>query len=395
MADHALLSPSGASRWLACPPSARFELNFEDTSSQAADEGTLAHSLGETLLREALKMVSPKKAKADIAAIKKHPLYQAEMLTYMKDYKDFCLEVYSTRIAEYNNALGFEGMAPAMFIEEKLDLSSYAPECFGTGDVIIVSEGVLDFIDLKYGKGVEVSAIENNQLMLYGLGAYRKHRHEYDIEVVNMTIYQPRIKNFSSWSITIKELLAWARTELKPKAELAFAGEGEFNPGPKQCKFCKGKANCRALAEYNLDLLKHDFKIDNYIDEDGIIEALTKGPLLVDWVTAIKKYALDQAVKGKKYKGFKLVDGRSDRKFTSEKKVAAILRLIKGFEDDEIYNKKLKGIGEFEKLLGADGIYQTLGRYIIKPPGAPTLVPDDDKREVRNSAKSLFKHLES
>jgi len=380
---HAILSPSSASRWLACTPSARLEQQFPDTSGDAAKEGTVAHTLGELLLREFLGLVSKPIFNRELFEIKQSEYYSDAMHEYAEDYKAFVLERFSEAKSRTSDAV--------LFLEHRLDMTEYVPEGFGTGDTVIVADGTLDIIDLKYGKGVLVSAIENKQMMLYALGALKDFSFLYDIHTVRMTIYQPRLDNFSTFEMSVSELYKWAESELKEKAQLAFEGKGEQVPG-KHCGFCKVKPRCKALADYNLELAKHDFAAPLLLEDSAISVILSKLDLLTDWAGAIKKHALDQALQGKKWEGFKLVEGRSVRKFTNEDEAAKTL-IKAGWPEDSIYNKKIVGIGAIEKLIGKKGVEEKLGKFIEKPAGAPTLVPSTDKRPEFNSAISDFQSI--
>lgn len=386
--SHSLVSPSGAHRWMACTRAPTFEANFPESSSVYADEGTLAHSLSDWILMQRLKIISPKKAKLEITKVKEHELYKPEMLTLMDEYSLFCLEVFSEHLAKYYEVE--EGEHPRLMIEQKLDLTHWIPEGKGTGDRIITSDYRLTFIDLKYGKN-EVSAIENKQLMIYALGAWKKFKSEFSFEEVELIIYQPRLDNISRWIISVKDLVRWGRHVMRPLARKAFTGDGEFNPGKEQCKFCRGKERCKALAEYNLDLLRHEFKIDNYLDDDGVIEFLEKGPLLIDQYEHIKKYALSEATtKGKIWDGFKVVAGRSNRSFRNKKLVLWALKYFYGHTDEDIFKQELKTLTELENLLGKSDFIKKLGRYVHKPKGSPTLVPLSDKRPALGDIRDAF-----
>lgn len=385
---HALLSPSGSKKWLKCTMSVRTEEGFPDSGSDAAKEGTLAHELAEVMIQQALKQIAPKQAKARIAEIKKSEFYEDEMLRYISDYRDFCLEQL--------NEVRAEDPTAELHTERTYDISRWAPECFGTGDITIVSNTVLKFIDLKYGKGVPVFAHENTQLMIYSLGAYEEFGYEWDFDSVDMYIYQPRISGglsgagLTPYTMSTRELLKWGKTVLRPQAELAFNGEGEYYVSEDTCKFCKAKPRCQALANHCLELTKYEFKTGKLLPDEGVVEALKKGPLVVDWFNAVQKYALDQAVKeGKKWDDFKIVEGRSNRKYVDETAVAELV-ISEGFEETQVYNKKIIGIGDMEKLLGVNKTSELLKDLILKPKGAPTLVPESDKRDLYNSVKNDF-----
>jgi hypothetical protein len=379
MSAHAVLSPSGASRWLACTPSARLEQTFPDSAGIAAREGTLAHALGELLLLHALGRVTETTYENRLATIQSNDLYNTAMFGHAEDYATFVLERFAEAKAGTPDAI--------LEIEVKLDLTEYIQQGFGTGDAVIIADGTLELIDMKYGKGVEVSAFENKQMMLYGLGALKFYALAYDIHDISMTIFQPRLENFSNWSITVEHLRAWGDTVLRPRAALAFAGEGEFQPGT-HCRFCRAKAVCRANADYQLEKVRKDFAAPDLLTDEEIADVLERVSGIENWLTAVKDFALVSAVNdGKKWPGFKLVEGRSNRVIADEEKVVARLRDL-SYGEELIYNKKIKGIGDLEKLLGKKGFAEELGQWVVKPKGKPTLVPESDKRPEISSADS-------
>ncbi|NCX93131.1 MAG: DUF2800 domain-containing protein [Gammaproteobacteria bacterium] len=367
---HALLSPSSASRWLYCTPSARLEAECEETKSAVADEGTAAHRMSEIMLHSFLFGPDAE----DIAEVEGIEKEYPGMSEYVDQYTTWVIEQYNTMNAETSTAV--------MLLEEKLDLAEYVPESFGTSDVVIVGGNKLHIIDLKYGKGVPVSAIQNKQMYLYALGAIRALAYGWDIEIVKMSIYQPRIDNYSTYEITTSELLDWADNQLRVQAHKAFAGEGEFVPGV-HCQFCKVKPRCRALHDQNLLLAQMEFRQPPLLNDEEIVDVLNVRDQFINWIKSVDVYALGEALKGKVWPGYKLVEGRSARKITDEEN-AAIQLTSKGFT--EIYNKKLKGIGELEKLVGKKQFPELLGPYVAKPPGKPALVPEADKRPAISSA---------
>lgn len=381
---HAILSPSGASRWLACPPSARLEQQFPDSAGEAAAEGTLAHSLGELLIKRNLKMIMQRDFKKELAVIQANKYYSDAMLEYCEDYAVYVCEQYAKAQAVTPDAL--------IYLETKLDLTPWVPEGFGTGDTMIIADGVLHFIDLKYGKGVPVSAQQNKQIMLYGLGALHGFEHLYSIDTVRMTIYQPRLDNIDTFEMTAAGLKRWAETELVPKAKQAFAGEGEFAPSESACRFCRAKATCKALAEYNLQLAQHDFAEPKLLGDADIVDILARTDLFTSWIKAVNEYAYATAMGGKVWPGYKLVEGRSNRVYTDEAAIAATLA-EKGLAEDKIYTKKLIGITAMEKELGKSDFATYLSPYVAKPAGKPTLVPETDKRpamQIASSAEADF-----
>lgn len=372
---HALLGPSGAKRWMSCPPSARLEEQFPDSSSEYADEGTLAHSLAEIILRYNNGEISKKAFSTRFNKIKTDPQYNKEMQDYIEDYTQRVWEIANEMKASCPDAL--------ILFEQRLDFSEYVPDGFGRGDVVIVADDLVNVIDLKYGKGVGVSAEENPQLRLYGLGAYLEHSMLYDIRKVRMTIIQPRLENISTEELTAEELLSWVETEVKPKAALAYAGEGDFKVGD-HCRFCKARATCRARADHNLELTKLDFADPALLMDEEIGEVLRRADELVHWVKDITDYALAEALKGKKFDGWKLVEGTSRRKYTDQSKAEEVL-MNAGYPAEVIQKPtELIGITEMTKLIGKKKFEELLSGLVIKPEGKPTLAPESDKRPELN-----------
>lgn len=375
--QHALLSASGAKRWLMCPPSARLEERFEDTTSSYAEEGTRAHALAEARIRyDLLKTINKK----EFDTIWKDLAPDTEMEEMSELYEDLITEKYSAALAKTKDAM--------LLIEERLDFSHIVPEGFGTGDAIIIADGTMEVIDLKYGKGVHVYAEDNPQIRLYGLGALQKYGYLYDIKEVALTIVQPRLDNVSTELLAAETLEEWGEQYVRPRALLADKGEGDYCTGD-HCQFCKGKAICRARAEEALSLAKHEFATPPILDDDEIPEILMLLDKAEAWIKDIKDYAYQKALAGTKWPGFKLVEGRSNRCYMDEELVADKL-MANGYEDNQIYEKKLKGITAMEKLLTKKSFTELLDDLVIKPPGKPTLVPESDKREEFNSATRDF-----
>lgn len=377
---HSLLSPSGASRWLVCTPSARLEANVPDRAGDAASEGTLAHSLGELMIAKELKLISAVKYKESLKAIEKNKFYTDQMWEYCEDYKAYVVQAFGEAQKITKDA--------KIFLEEFIDLTMYIPEGFGTGDAVIVADHIIDFIDLKYGKGVLVDATDNRQLMLYALGIYEKYSVLYDIRTLRMTIYQPRIDNFSTWSIEVPALLKWADEYLKPKAALAWAGKGEFVPGA-HCQFCKVKANCKANADYQMQLASYAFEEPTLMTPEDIADILTRAASFENWLKAVKYYALYEAVQNNAvWPGFKIVEGRSNRIITDPDQAEEILETAGYLKESYIAPPKLLGIGALEKNIGKKELGGLIGALIEKPHGSPTLVPIEDKRPQYNSAEA-------
>lgn len=362
---HAILSASSSHRWLNCNPSARLEQEFADHETEAAAEGTAAHALCEHKLRKALKMRSKKPIS---------PYDCDEMDTYTEGYVEFVMEA----IAEAKQNCS----DPLVLIEQKLDFSCYVPDGFGSGDCLIVADKLLHIIDFKYGQGILVEAQQNPQMMLYALGALRLFDSLYDIESVSMTIYQPRRENVSTWTIPVSDLMDWAENTLKPKAELAYKGEGEYAPG-SWCQFCKAAVKCRARAEEKLQLAKYEFAQPPLLSDEEIEEILGKLDDLTKWANEIAAYAQDAAVNhGKVWQGFKLVESRTNRKYADETAVIEAAN-VAGYTD--IFKKSLISITEMERLMGKKTFAGILGGLVIKPQGKPMLVPVSDRRPAITS----------
>ena len=364
MSKHAILSASGSHRWLNCTPSARLEQEFESTTSEAAKEGTAAHALCEHKLKKFLK----KRSKRPVS-------------DYNSDEMEECTDAYTEFVMEqYEEAKKF-CKDPVLLIEQKLDFSCYVPEGFGTGDCIIISDDKLHIIDFKYGQGILVEAEHNPQMMLYALGALEIYDALYDIKEISMTIFQPRRENVSTWTIPIGELKAWAEEELKPKAQMAYDGEGEYLPG-EWCIFCKAAVKCRARADEKMKLARMEFKMPPLLTDAEIEEVLTVLPDLTKWANEITAYATEAAIQhGKEWDGFKVVEGRSNRKYRDEQLVAEAAK-EHGYTD--IYRQSLIPMTEMQKLMGKSTFEEILGDLIYKPPGKPTLVPNTDKRPAMN-----------
>ena len=274
---------------------------------------------------------------------------------------------------------------PVVMIEQRVDFSRWVQEGFGTADCIVIADGIMNICDYKHGKGVEVSAVGNPQMRLYALGALEIFDDIYDIEEIRMTIYQPRKGNISVDGMAKADLLRWADTELYEKAEMAYAGQGDFRCG-EWCRFCKAKAECRERAEANMELARYDFQAPALLDDSEIAEILGKVDALTAWASDVKEFALQQAISGKEWTGWKLVEGRSNRKYTSESAVAATVEGA-GFDP---YERKVLGVTAMQKLLGKSRFEELLAPYIDKPQGKPTLVPESDKRPAMNTAKNDF-----
>lgn len=376
--NHALLSASGAYRWLSCPGSARLEDKFEDEPSIYAAEGTLAHEMAELkIVKQFTTNLRPSEFKKRINELKKNELYSAEMDRYTNEYRDYINDIY----------LSFESK-PFFLAEQKVDFSSYVPEGFGTVDCTLVGDKVIHIFDLKYGKGVPVTAENNPQGMLYALGTYLEQSAIDEIEKIVIHIIQPRIKNTSSFEITSEKLLEWAES-IKDIAQKAYEGSNEFHVG-EHCGFCKANGNCRKQAEKYMDIEVTDPAL---LTDEEIGEGLAKVKELSKWAKKFEDYALVRAQNGGNVKGWKLVAGRGGNRTFTDKAVAAQLLEEVGLAREEIYKSELISVTAAEKLLGEETLYKIAGNYIQKPEGKPTLATLDDKRpalELRTPAE-VFK----
>ncbi len=370
MAKHAVLSASSSERWLNCPPSARLCEAYEDKGSDYAAEGTDAHTLCEYRLKQALGIPA------------EDPI---ENLSWYNEEMEECAAGYAAYVVELLETAKQTCSDPVVMIEQRVDFTRWVPDGFGTADCILIADGVMNIVDYKHGKGVEVSAVENPQMMLYALGALEIFDGIYDITEVRMTIYQPRKNNVSVCVMKKDSLLEWAQNDLVHKAKLAYEGQGDFHCG-EWCRFCKAKAECRERAEANLALARYDFEAPALLDDEEIADILGKVDALTAWASDVKEYALQQAISGKEWTGWKLVEGRSNRKYTNDAVVAAAVESI-GFDP---YERKVLGITAMQKMLGKSRFEELLAPYIEKPQGKPTLVPESDKRPAMNTAKNDF-----
>jgi len=367
---HAILSASSSDRWLHCPPSARLCESYDDKGSNYAAEGTDAHELCEFRLRQELGM---------------EVTDPTENLKWFNEEMSDCAIGYASYVLEQVETAKQTCTDPIVLIEQRVDFSRWVESGFGTADCIIIADGTLQIIDYKHGLGVLVSAEENPQMQCYALGALELFDGIYDINSVRMTIYQPRRDNVSTYEISKDELYRWADEVLKPTADLAFAGDGNFLCG-EWCDFCKAKHECRARADANMELARYDFKLPPLLTDEEVEEILVRADDLVTWATDIKEYALQQAISGKKWNGWKLVEGRSNRRYTNETTVAGVVTDA-GFDP---YEHKVLGVTAMQKLLGKSRFDELLAAYIEKPQGKPTLVPESDKRPAMNTAKNDF-----
>lgn len=381
---HALLGASKADQWINCPPSARAQEGIPDKRSEYADEGTAAHELSELIIERTLFPCNSATRKRLDTAIKKfkseNKYYNSQMEESVQRYVDVVAEKFTEAKAKSVDA--------QLLIEQRLDFSEWVPEGYGTGDVCIIADGALEIIDLKYGKGVMVSAVSNPQLRLYGLGAWTIYNLLYAIDVVRMTIVQPRLDSVSTDELPIDDLLAWAREIVVPAAALADAGEGDFKSG-SHCKWCKIKANCRARADENMKLLAYEFKESNLLTLEEIGSILPIAEQLTAWAKDVQEYAFDQAKRGSKIPHHKLVEGRSNRSI-SDKELAMQKFAEAGVQESLYIKRDLYGITDLESKVGKKEVAAAIGDLIIKPPGKPVLVSETDKRQELNSVAGDF-----
>lgn len=375
---HARLNASSSHRWMMCPPSVKLSEQFEDKPSSYAEEGTFLHELCELKLHRYLGDMDPDLIELQYAEHRDNDFYSDEAETVTDEYVDFCIETIE--------AVRLSCPDPLIMVEHRLDYSDFVPDGFGTGDLIIVADGVLEVIDFKGGRGVRVEATRNSQLMLYGLGALLEFDPLYDIHQVRMTIVQPRLSNLSSFEMEADDLIRWAETEVRPKAMLAYEGKGEFCAG-EWCRFCKARYTCRKRSEYHMSLAARDFKEPDLLSDEEIADILPVAESLNSWVQDLLAYATQEAVIGKTWPGYKLVAGRSIRKYTSE---AEVIKAATEAGYTDIYKTSLLGVGDLEKRMGKKAFNEVLGKYIVKPVGAPTLVPETDPRKPYANAASVF-----
>ena len=358
---HALLSPSAASRWMECTAAPGLEADLTEKPSPYAQEGTRAHALAEYEARLAVGIETPETPpEAD----------DEEMRDAAKFYAAYVKEAYLAAKATCADAV--------IEMETRLDLTNWIPEGFGTADCLIVADGTLHVIDFKYGKGVQVDAAGNKQMQIYALGALHWAGLLYDIDTVDMTIIQPRINANSTASLPADELLLWGAKELAPAAQEAFTGEGaRFSPGEGTCRFCKAAGSCKARADYFVALF--DDNKDATLSPAEAGDVLSRAAGMKDWLQALEETVKDACLAGADIPGWKIVEGRTRRQYTDEAEIEKRLR-AKKYKVSEIYEKKLLGITKMEKLIGKEKMEEIIGDLIEKPQGAPTLVPEDDKR---------------
>lgn len=372
---HAILSASSAHRWMKCTPSAMLEKDMPDIVTEYAAEGSAAHEVAEYKVRMYLgesNLQMPNTGKFNADEIDRHT----------DSYLEYATDMIESVRKDCPDAM--------ILVEQRLDYSNYVKDGFGTGDLVIVADDAVRIIDFKYGQGVQISAVDNPQMKLYALGALNLYGFLYNIKTVKMSIVQPRLSNISEWEISVEKLIAWAENELRPVAELAAKGAGEFVAGD-HCRFCKINGTCRKRAEMMLDIAKYDFAPPVKLSDDEITEILKMANDFSNWVSDVFAYAQARAINdGKQWEGFKVVEGKSNRRYADESKIAEIC-MKNGYKMSQIYEQKIIGIGTMEKLLGKDNFNNLLGKLVFKPKGKLSLVPETDKRREVNNFSEFMK----
>lgn len=369
-------SPSSSKRWIECTPSLRLTENMDDKESVFAQEGTEAHSWAEFKLNKAMGRIIPTPEKGEF--------YSNEIEECTNAYVSYIMELYEQAKQKCKD--------PILLVEQEVSLSEYVEGCFGTCDCLIASDDTLYIIDYKHGRGIPVNAERNTQMMMYAVGALLIFDALYDIKKVHMTIFQPRLANISTYEMGKDELFDWAENVLKPRALMAYKGEGEYHCG-EWCTFCKARSTCRERAKMNMALAQEEFKEPPLLTDEEIEDVLSKIDGLISWANDVKDYAFQEAMKGKKWSGYKLVEGRSNRKYSNETEVANVL-IAAGYDP---FEKKLVTITELQKRLGKQKFEELVGKFIVKPNGKPTLVERTDKRaEIEvTSAQEEFKNIDN
>lgn len=381
-AAHALLSASGANRWINCPPSARFTEELPDRTTRYAEEGTLAHAIAELHLQKRFGTgIGPKKFKTQLAALQADPLYKPEMLRHVESYVD--------HIDQITNA--FPSL-PHVAIEQKVSFSDYVPEGFGRCDCLVIGGTGMHVIDFKYGQGVPVEADGNPQMLLYALGALQHYGILYGIQQVSMTVFQPRRDSITTFSRTAEDIVRWGES-IRPIAQQAWEGTGQMQAGD-WCSFCRANGRCPAQANAFTALEDFNFAAPALLPHEQIAELLTRGRHLADWVSAMEAYALTACLNGEAFPGWKAVEGTSNRAFTDADAAFAAAKAA-GVEEALLYERRPVTLAGLERIMGKKLFAETLGTFVHKPPGKPTLAPESDKRPpmTRPTAQEDFQEV--
>lgn len=381
--SHAVLSASSSHKWLVCTPSARLEEQFPNKTSEYMEEGTLAHEIAEFKVRSYfLEAISKSAYTRRLNKLKEKQHFSQEMLIHTDTYLEY-IKGESLKTSS----------KPFIALEQKVDFSQYVPEGFGTADCIMISGNDLHIIDFKYGKGVKVDATENPQMKLYALGVLSQYGMLYDIKQIRMTIVQPRLDSISEFSMPKDALIEWGENVVKPQAEKAFMGIGDFVQGD-HCRFCRAKGACEFRAKENMKIVEEiQEKYNGIISDKEVGEMLSKTDGIEQWLQDLKEYALQQILKGKEVPGWKAVEGKSNRKLVDIDKAFEILE-ANGYKSEILYEKKPLTLTQLEKTIGKANVAKAIGDYIEKPKGAPTLVKSTDKREsFKISAQEEFKNI--
>jgi hypothetical protein len=382
MSSHALLSPSSAHRWLNCPLAPRLEATLPEKPSEYAREGTVAHSVCEITAKKKFKKVKAAEYNRVIKKLKTDAVWDDEMLHTAETYVEHLTEL----AMEFANE-------PYIAFEVKVDISDYVPEAFGRCDCVMFGGDTLIITDYKHGKGVPVSPDENPQLMLYALGALKLYKPLFGVALKKVAVYidQPRIGAYDGWTCTVDELLAWGES-VKPKAQMAFMGFGEYHAGD-WCRFCRANGICKAQAEQQIGAFD-DFSaaVGNptaLLSPSEMGEVLKRGETLVSWYETVREKALESLLNGEKIPGYKVVEGRSTRCWTDQDKALDKLQ-ESGVDRAVIYDSVPKTLAQLEKLLGTARFKELVGEFVTKPQGKPTLALETDSRKEFNSAAADF-----
>lgn len=372
---HAMLGGSNSKQWLSCTPSVYWEQSFpEKGSSEAAEEGTLAHAIAEehlTQLKFGSRVMTPTK-------YRKHELYKPSMEEYIDVYTDYVVNLYEEAKKRTPDAL--------LLLEEPVDYSNYAPEGHGTSDVVLIADGTMHIVDLKYGKGVPVDAVGNPQLRLYALGALNSFLPLYDIHTVTMHIVQPRLDSITSDSMAVEELTRWGEEYVKPRAHLAWMGAGEYVAGD-HCRWCRCKPRCSAYHKRMLEIGELDDRMPGELTDEELGKVLERADEIASWAKNVKEWAQEQALDGHSFPGWKLVAGRANRVLTDQQSALETLTDA-GYPLDKI--TKLVSLTDLEALVGKKKLSELLGDIIVKPAGKPTLAKITDKRPAINAGSDMF-----